>query len=214
MKILSAALVLLYLACADAPSRAPLTPNLDSEINPDDFRIALLHEAIFIATNKVREDRKRPVLKPDSILNLAAQYQAERMFREEKMEHRWPRDRKYGTLKNRLQTFKGDFSAFGENIARMFILDVPSGAYFYINDANIAVDKAGRPIPFKTYRQLGNEVVQEWLDSPPHRKNMLGDFDFLGLGVSPLRPLKKGLNFDVYLCQNFGTKWKTMRSSF
>jgi hypothetical protein len=29
-----------------------------------------------------------------------------------------------------------------------------------------------------------------------------------------LRPLKKGLNFDVYLCQNFGTKWKTMRSSF
>lgn len=206
MKFLLAVSFLVLFAFADAPLAYPYSQDLDSEIQADSFQKNLLIYAIFEATNRVRIEHGQNALQADSVLDLAAQYQADRMFMENKLQHRWRRDRQFGQMQNRINHYGGGFKYMGENIARHFILNVKSGEFYYLNDAGHAVDKKDRLIPNKTYRELANEVVDGSLNSPPHRKNLLGDFDYLGLGVSSLRPLKKGLNFDVYLCQNFGTK--------
>lgn len=188
--------------------------NLDTSINPNNFKAALLAQGIFEASNAVRDSLGFAPLKFDSILQVAAQYQAQRMLKEKSLQHRWRGDRSYGNLWKRLKSFKGQFKASGENIARNFILKIESDRLYYINDEGKAVDEQGDLLPNKTYRELGQEVVMKWLNSPGHRANLLGDFDYLGVGVSELLPHKKGPNFDVYLCQNFGTKWKSYLFSF
>jgi len=185
---------------------------LDQEINPQNFQARLLAYAIFEETNQARDSLGFSLLKNDAVLDTAANYQAYRMQKENDMQHNWRRDRKFGNLQKRIETLGGGFKAMGENIARNFILKVEDGEYYFLDEAEKAIDKDGELIPNKTYRDLAKEAVRDWLNSPGHRANLLGDFDYLGVGVSPLVPLKKGPNFDVYLCQNFGTKWKNYLS--
>lgn len=179
---------------------------IDQEINPQNFRPRLLAYAIFEATNDARDSLGFSRLRNDAILDTAANYQAYRMLKEKKMRHEWRADSRFGNLQRRVRSFKGQFRGLGENIARNFILNVKDGEYYFLDDAGRAVTGEGKQIPNKTYRQLAKDAVRDWLNSPGHRANLLGDFDYLGVGVSPLLALKKGPNFDVYLCQNFGTK--------
>lgn len=179
---------------------------IDQEINPRNFRPRLLAYAIFEATNEARDSLGYSRLKNDPILDTAANYQAYRMLREKKMRHEWRADSRFGNLQRRIRSFKGRFKSIGENIARNFILNVKDGEYYFLDEAGRAVTDEGDLIPNKTYRGLAKDAVRDWLNSPGHRANLLGDFDYLGVGVSPLLALKKGPNFDVYLCQNFGTK--------
>ncbi len=178
----------------------------EKSINSKSFNPRLLSEAIFQETNRVRQELGFSTLKFDPILDTAAMYQAFRMHKELKMRHEWRNDRKYGKLKSRILSFDGDFRSMGENIARNYILNVEAGEYYYLNNRGMAVDGRDQLIENKTYQELAKEVVNDWLNSPGHRANLLGDFDYLGVGVSKLAPVKKGPNFDVYLCQNFGTK--------
>ena len=179
---------------------------LDQEINARNFQPRLLAYAIFEETNHARDSLGYPLFKNDAVLDTAANYQAYRMQQENDMQHNWRRDRKFGNLQKRIETLGGGFKAMGENIARNFILKVEDGEYYFLDKLGKAIDKDGNRIPNKSYRDLAKETVEDWLNSPGHRANLLGDFDYLGVGVSPLVPLKKGPNFDVYLCQNFGTK--------
>lgn len=179
---------------------------IDQEINPQNFRPRLLAYAIFEATNAARDSLGFSPLKNEPILDTAANYQAYRMLREKKMRHVWRSDSRYGNLQRRIRSFNGQFKSLGENIARNFILNVGDGEYYFLDEAGRAVTGDGMPIANKTYQSLARDAVRDWLNSPGHRANLLGDFDYLGVGVSPLLALKKGPNFDVYLCQNFGTK--------
>jgi len=179
---------------------------MDQEIDPANFDRKLLEEAIFEATNAARLRLGYSSLEHDPVLDTSATYQAYRMLREGKLEHLWPRDRNFGKLKSRIGFFGGGFVNMGENIARNFILAVANGEQYYLNDEGQAITRKKKRIPNKSYRELAEESVEDWLNSPGHRANLLGPFDYLGVGVSPLIAIEKGPNFDVYLCQNFGTK--------
>ncbi|MGB0979322.1 MAG: CAP domain-containing protein [Croceimicrobium sp.] len=196
----------LYLLIGLSPIFVKGQPNLDVEINPRNFQPRLLAYAIFEETNHARDSLGFSKLNNDPVLDTAANYQAYRMHQELAMQHSWRRDARFGNLGKRIKAFGGGFRGMGENIARTFILNVGDGEYYFIDERGMPMDKFGNRILNKTYRQLGKEAVRDWLNSPGHRANLLGAFDFLGVGVSPLVPLKKGPNFDVYLCQNFGTK--------
>jgi uncharacterized protein YkwD len=179
---------------------------LDEIIKENNFNRRLLIDAIFDATNVARQKEGLSILLFEHYLDTAANYQAYRMFSEKKMKHKWPRDKDFGHLLARVETLGGDFKSLGENIARNFILNVKNGQEYYLNEKGQATNKRKVLILNKTYRELAFDAVNDWLNSPGHRENLLGDFDYLGIGVSPLVPLKKGPNFDIYLCQNFGSK--------
>lgn len=206
MKILGPFWFMLVFACADAIAPSYDLINLDTAIDPHNYHPELLEQAIFEASNSIRARHKLLSFQRDSILNLSASFQANKMAKAEDLRHTWPYDRRYGDLKKRLKTFGGNFKGFAENIARFYLLDIPEGKAYTLNESGQALDDEGQIINFKTYRQLGLEVVQAWYESPGHRRNLLYNYQFIGIGVSELVPLKKGLNFDVYLCQNFGNQ--------
>lgn len=206
MKILGPIWFILVFAFADASAPRLDSRNLDTPIDPENYHPELLEQAIFEATNRLRVEHKLPSFKADSILKVCATFQAAKMAEKEDLRHTWPYDRRYGDLKKRLKTFGGSFKGYAENIARFYILDVPEGQRIIVKDGQAYIDD--KLIGFKSYRKLGNEVVQAWYDSPGHRRNLMSELEFMGIGVSKLVGLKKGLNFDVYLCQNFGIKWK------
>lgn len=206
MKLIWASAFSILLFGVTQPGLKTDSPNLDSEINPNSFERKLLSQAIFEASNQARIERGLKAFKADPVLDTAANYQAFRMWQEGKMEHEWRLDKRFGRLGRRVSYFGGGFRRMAENIARNFILKVESGEYYFPNKDGSVSYANGEIIPNKTYRQLGNDAVKDWLESPGHRRNLLGDFDYMGVGVSPLQALKKGPNFDVYLCQNFGSK--------
>ena len=206
MKILGPIWFMLVFACADAIAPSYDLINLDTAIDPQNYHPELLEQAIFEASNSIRTSHKLSSFQRDSILNLSASFQANKMAKAKDLRHTWPYDRRYGDLKKRLKTFGGNFKGFAENIARFYLLDIPEGKAYTLNESGQALDDEGQIINFKTYRQLGQEVVQAWYESPGHRRNLLYNYQFIGIGVSELVPIKKGLNFDVYLCQNFGNQ--------
>ncbi len=173
-------------------------------IDPLNFDPDLLAEAIFEATNELRHNKGLKTLKQHKTLDAAANFQASKMARTKKLQHNWPKDRRHKNLSLRLKKYGGDFEGSSENIARDYLLDFPSGQSYYIDEAGNAVDQDGELIPMRSYSQLAQEVVQGWYRSEGHRKNLLGNYNYLGIGVSELVPEKKGPNFDVYLVQNFG----------
>lgn len=178
--------------------------HLKLRIEVKDFDKDLLAEAIFDATNRLREKKGVPALLKSESLKDAAQYQAQRMASKERLVHNWPRGEKFSTPRKRMEAFGAQLNTSGENIARDYILDIPSGESYFISPQGYAIDAEGRRILNRSYERLAQKVVGDWYRSPGHRENLLGDFKYLGVGVSKLVPEKKGPNFDVYLVQNFG----------
>ncbi len=173
-------------------------------IVPQKFQAELLAQAIFEATNQLRLREGLEAFKANEALQNAARYQAERMAKRRRLQHKWPGDKKYGSPRQRIQAFEGNYNRTGENIAQDYLLDIPSGKAYFINSKGQATQQGGTPIPYRSYQQLAQKVVKDWYLSPGHRANLLGDFEFIGIAASFLVPEKKGPNFDVYLVQNFG----------
>lgn len=180
------------------------TLSFSQAIVPKDYDLNILAQAIFEATNELRVELGYSSFKSSKDLFEAAQFQADRMAKRKRLQHDWRGDKKYGTARARITQFGANFRATGENIARDYLVDIPSGQTYYLNEAGQAITRQGKPIPYRSYQQIARKVVKDWYNSPGHRENLLRDFEYLGIGASKLVPEKKGPNFDVYLVQNFG----------
>ena len=183
----------------------PLLMSAQSPIDPSNYNPDTLAQAIFEATNALRLKKGLEALKPSSSLSNASEYQANRMASEKSLQHHWPNDPVYGTPRQRIEKFKGNFQTTGENIAQDYLLSIPSGKSYFLGPKREALSRSGQKIPFRSYEELAKKVVEDWYRSKGHRQNLLGNYKYLGIGASFLVPEKKGPNFDVYLVQNFGT---------
>ena len=145
----------------------------DTAINPDHFNKALLEHFIKIRIDSVRHGKKLGGLQNDSLLYLAALDQAVYLVKKPDIGHIQP-GKKKNTPMDRAHYYKAFYSMIGENVERIFYL------------MNMEMKKVSKtPVFIRTYDEAAKEMVEGWVHSPPHYKNILTpEFDLTGLAVS------------------------------
>ena len=76
----------------------------------------------------------------------------------------------------------------GENLGVDYVLKISNIPYYREQDGDETIyinAKTGRKIHKQTYDEFAKTMVQQWMDSPPHRKNILNpQFSKIGIGAS------------------------------
>jgi uncharacterized protein YkwD len=153
-------------------------PEAGHELDFEHLDHRLLAAAIFHETNRRRAEHKLPALEPMPGLREAARIQARGMRKEEVVSHTHP-DESKKTLSDRLDLLgiKGRF--FAENVAMTFGLRYESGEPFYTRREDgrqiPSIEPDGPPIPPHTYQSFAADLLDQWMNSPGHRENILSE---------------------------------------
>jgi uncharacterized protein YkwD len=127
------------------------------------FEPLQLSAAIFAETNRVRAAFKLPILAPSQILDAAAGEQAAYMALDTQAGHDNPFPGEHDVAE-RVATEGLDAGRVGENVIMMSARK-PDGA----------------PVRAYTYAEYAALLVDGWMNSPPHRANILNpNFTYLG----------------------------------
>ena len=144
----------------------------------------LLAAAVFHETNRRRTAQGQPALIYQQSLREAARIQSLAMRSEGAISHKHPEKQKR-TLSDRMDFvgLKGRFSA--ENVAMVFGTQYKSGQRFYIREGNgrrvLSHAPNGPPIPPHNYLSFAVSLLDSWMGSPGHRKNILSrEAQYLG----------------------------------
>lgn len=187
---------------ADFAKRDPVQQPVD----PRNFDAKLLSAAIFHRTNAVRAEHGFPALSYNAEAANAAQKHSEAMAKGNYLSHGTPNQKKNLSPYDRLQNegLKPRFSA--ENIAFNFLLRYQSGKPFFMREENgktvYSYEPEGKPLRPHTCASFAEDIVQQWMDSPPHRKNLLSaEPTQLGVGAA-LSTSADGFD-QIYSTQNF-----------
>jgi len=179
-------------------ARAPIVlerPNLN-----------LLSAAIFHETNRRRANNRLPALGFDAAAKRAADLQAQIMAKTGDVSHENPGNPQYATLSQRLAAVGLNPRFAAENLAYTFAVRYRSGDRLYVREENgqkiFSYQPNGPPLPPHTYVSFSKSVVDQWLNSPGHRRNLLhSEPKFLGVGCRQAKD-ESGLPM-IYCCQVF-----------
>jgi uncharacterized protein YkwD len=179
---------------------------LQAPIEPRHFNAPLLSAAMFYRTNSVRSQHHLKPLIYNALVADAAQRHAERMARKEYLSHGASLKEKILTPYERLRNagLRPHFSA--ETIAFKFRLRYQSGKPVYAREENgetvYSYEPGGKPLQPYTYAEFARAVVQQWMDSPGHRKVLLSkEAAQLGVGCA-LSPSRNGID-RIFCDQDF-----------
>jgi uncharacterized protein YkwD len=156
----------------------------NQKIDTENVDYPLLHAAIFYVTNEVRTKKGLEPFSFNVNLEIAAWHHSKAMAEKGFFNHNNIHERKRRTPNERA-VFAGITNPFlAENIAETSALQYTSGDPIYIIDKNKGVfsyEDGGDPIESETYLGVAEIVVDQWMNSRPHRKNILSP-DGLQLG--------------------------------
>lgn len=169
--------------------------SLNEPIGFQQINYSLLNAAIFHLTNSERIQQNLPPLSFSKEVQLAAEGHAQDMVTHRFYSHTSPIKFKR-TLRDRLNIQGINPKYLGENISSTFGIQYEEGKkvakprtpgeFRYLTASHSA------PIPPHTYLTFAKMVVQQWMNSPGHRQNILNPvFTHLGCGTQ------------VYFDQNF-----------
>ena len=152
---------------------------INTTVDPNNFDQNLLNACVFYITNKERKLNGRAVFVYLKGLEKAAEMHSVDMVRDDFYSHINPKDNSKRDPSIRMERFGIGNAYTGENIA------ITGGG---------------------TYFEIANDFVQQWMDSPGHRRNILDPkFTSLGCGTSPDLTPKYGGSADYYGTQNFSS---------
>jgi uncharacterized protein YkwD len=152
-------------------------------VNPD---LTILNAVIFYLTNDIRKSHKLKIIEYQPLLEKSASIHSENMVKQSFFSHNNPRSRKFKTPEDRAR-FVGIANPFiAENIIESFVLQYKQGKNVYTGGKGIFMYKlGGKPIKAHTYLSLGETVLNDWMNSPGHRSNILSkDAKQLGCGTA------------------------------
>jgi uncharacterized protein YkwD len=205
------ALVLLFalLACAQkipAPAYYENTsPAIEftGRIEPDSIDLELLEYAIFCQTNAERQRLGLWPLRFEPRARVAARIHSEEMIQLSYFSHTSP-VKKNQTLGHRLRQVGLREGMSAENIA---IYPIEKRQEIFVEkrrvDLNLTRDFWRNQGIYFTYDEFAKTLVESWMNSPGHRRNILSrDYKFLGVGCA----VGRLNNSDVcYVTQNFSS---------
>src|SRR5690606_36311561 len=152
---------------------------------------------------EVRADKRKPTLTYSPGLQKSSRFHSDYLLELGTLNHLNNEEKKYKTPMARIDAFGGNFNASAENLARISVLNFDQEAAYHIDKDGRFLDKNGKPIPTHTYASLVRKVVDGWMHSKGHRKNLMDDYNYLGCGVSSIVRITDGVP-EIYFTQNFG----------
>lgn len=164
------------------------TPGLNEPLDFKNLNLTLLNAAIFHETNRQRSAKGSLTHLQHSphLENLAA-IQTRNILKRKTVTHlnSNPGQR---TLKDRFHRAGISSTIWAENLAMVFGIKYESGSEFYSGNTDGVPTPSktpdGPPIPPHTYKSFATAVLNDWMDSPGHRKNiLLTDITTLGTYV-------------------------------
>jgi uncharacterized protein YkwD len=177
--------------------------DLSTVVGPDSIDMELLEWAVFVETNNERERLGLSPFAFEPKLRKVAQLHSREMIELSYFEHVSPVE-KNKTVKQRVARGGIRSGVAGENLA-IHPMKRTQDIVFTIADpqeqsAKLKWRNKGSKY---TYREFAAELVNRWMQSPPHRNNIVNrSFRYLGVGAEQT----KIENTDVfYVTQNFTT---------
>ncbi|MEC7986842.1 MAG: CAP domain-containing protein [Myxococcota bacterium] len=150
---------------------------LHTPIEPKQFNPDRLANVVCKESNAQRRRHGYTALNNNPILTEAARVYALELQKDLFFDHTHPTNENLREPKDRVYAVGGKNPNVSENIARITLIQVPLAQdNVVILDAKqylFAHEQGGKPIPMHSYRSYGKAVVQAWLDSPGHRRNLL-----------------------------------------
>lgn len=180
---------------------------LQESVNGKLINIHLLNAAIFHVTNIERSNSSLAKFEFNNNLYQSSQLHSNKMIKQEFFDHENKHEKKWREPKDRILFFEPNYTALGENILENNLLNYKGTVLNYRikeseNGELIYLDKKGEKIEFSTYIELANKLVQQWMNSKPHRENILNNsFSLLGCACA-INPEKTPIL--IRCTQNFG----------
>ncbi len=151
---------------------------------------SLLSAAIFHETNIKRQEHGKAPLSHLPRLDEAARIHAQDMAENEYVAHVNQREQELRTpLKRVREVGLKDIRFVAENVASHFGIQYEPGKIVFPEkkdgDTEYYYQPGGKPIANHTFRSFAESLLDEWMNSPGHRKNILsGQPKYLGTGCS------------------------------
>jgi uncharacterized protein YkwD len=156
-------------------------------LDPAHVDLHLFDAALVFASNKVRQQNGKKPLTYLSKLRNAASRHSYLMVKQNFFDHVNPKPGPYATMSSRISNFGFDGQEMGENIAK---------AYIDLNQR-------------KTYIQVAEDVIKQFMNSPPHKANLLKtSFQWVGEGAYFYAKPDDEQFWYFCVTQDFGTSWK------
>ena len=127
-------------------------------INENNFNYSLVNQLILDKINAKRVKFRCTILKPDSILYLAAKNQADYQVKEDKLTH-FQKKKQWGDPQKRVEYYHGEFTAIAENAAMEFW-------------GKPVMEKNKKVHTYTTYEELAEAFVDGWIHSRVHYTNL------------------------------------------
>lgn len=181
----------------------------NKRIDFDNVDYPLLHAAILFETNRQRASQGLPPFQHAPALERSAANHSNDMARLNFFSHNSPvKGRRSMADRMAEEGVTGGFR--GENIASTFGIEYEAGKPVYNPQQNggyFSYSFKGEPIAAHTYSGMARAVVEQWMNSPGHRANILNtDFKYLGNGAAYYEK-KSFYNMPHFMfTQNFGSQ--------
>ncbi len=133
---------------------------LDDKINLKDFQAGLLKGYIFEQLAMIRDTTQLDSLRPNALLDEACLQHAEFLEDKKKITH-YQDKKKYKDPRTRAQTAGADLPIVYEDMATVVI------------SRSMYLPNSKEKIVISTYRELGDYLVQLWMQMPYNRKHLL-----------------------------------------
>ena len=179
-----------------------------NSIDPDRLDQAVLTAAILHETNRRRYQAGRKRLDHHSKLDEAARRHAVSMTEKDYISHTNPYDPEHRSPQDRAVRAGFEPAFIAENIATHFGIRYQPGKKVYglpaPQDNGLSYQPDGPPIPMHTYGSFAASLLDQWMNSPEHRRNILAEHpEFFGAGCS-VQPENLGMH-RFYCVHLFGT---------
>lgn len=185
-----------------------LDDNLNKRIDLLNFDMHLLNATVFHFTNIERSNANLSLFRFYDNLYKSAALHSESMIEYDYFDHVNRIQKKWRTPKDRILYFNSSYRSLAENILENNLLE-HEGEILEFRTVNnldgtlLYLDLNGNEIKYGSYLYIAKRLVLQWMNSPPHRANILDD-NLRLLGCSCAIDETK-VPVMIRCTQNFGT---------
>jgi len=159
---------------------------LEKQVDIANIDMHFLNAAIFYLTNIERVKASLSVLGFYDKLYRSASLHSEMMIKHDFFDHLNKKQRQWREPSERIFYFDDSYRAIAENIVENNLLDHEGSVLRYRTEYTsggtlIYLDHKGALISYASYLSIAKRLVLQWMNSPPHRANILDErFNLLG----------------------------------
>ncbi len=159
---------------------------VNTEIFLDSIDLHYLNAVIFHLTNIERVKKNLELLKFHHNLYKSSILHSEKMIEHDFFNHINKIEKKWSSPSDRILYFDNSYISLAENILENNILNYKGKSLVYRTEYSddgsiIYLDLNGEIISYSTYIELSERLLAQWMNSTPHRKNILNSsFNLMG----------------------------------